>query len=749
LLVLGVYILTMSGHTYSPDEETMLETSRSLVTKGTWAMSPSHALVQARGIDGRMYSQYGPGQSLAAVPWVGAGILISNLFPKDQQGFPLRLVLGSYNALIMAGLAALFAAMGIALGYSRRAGIFSAGVLAFATFLWPHSRTFFSEPLVALALFASFYLLYIGTAPGLPTGDVQKGHWGINGLGGHPQTPGRGDPLHPPNLSREKIEGHPQTSGRGVPLHLLGTPPGSGQGDHAPAPPLQAMSWLPLAGSGALFALAVATKVQYVVTLPAFLLYLGWRFAAAGRSWRIPFWWLAGLLAGLTPLFLYNALIFGSPFATGYGANPGSTLTNPLLQGAFGLLLSPGKGLLWYAFPIVLTFFGWVPFARKHLPEAVFIVVLSLSVLVLFSLYSFWPGDGSWGPRYLTPALPFLLLPILPVVQWATTDFLNAKTPRRQGIDGFESQRAQSTQKAQSLSGITHYALLVAFCAVIAIGFLINLLGVLVNFDTYINVVNDDKTRYYTVDASPPVGHLNLLEERVNEWYVDRFPQSGTTLFRSGFSYSEGDKSRNELLPRWTTGSGVLAVHPDSTGPVSMTLRLADHRPPNLPRATLSILVNGSPAVVRALTVKDQPVSADYSFTLPPGASNVTIQTDTWNPSKYQSGGRNENLGLMLQAITLSQDSRAISNNLAEALPPPAYYPQPRWYYDPGTHFLADLWPVYLLSTGMGGKAVLAIALALVAVSLALILVGGRLLRGPADVPASLAGAEDLSGAQV
>ena len=145
LLVLGVYILTMSGHTYSPDEETMLETTRALVTKGTWAMSPSHALVQARGVDGRMYSQYGPGQSLAAVPWVGTGLLIGSLFPKDQQGFPLRLVLSSYDALIMAGLAALFAAMGLALGYPRRASLFSAGVLAFATFLWPHSRTFFAD----------------------------------------------------------------------------------------------------------------------------------------------------------------------------------------------------------------------------------------------------------------------------------------------------------------------------------------------------------------------------------------------------------------------------------------------------------------------------------------------------------------------------------------------------------------------------------------------------------------------------
>ncbi len=348
LLVLGVYILTMSGHTYSPDEETMLETSRSLVMNGTWAMSPSHALVQVPGIDGRMYSQYGPGQSLAAVPWVAVGLLVGDLFPKAQQGYPLRLVLGSYNALIMAGLVGLFAAMGLALGYSRRTALFSACVLAFATFLWPHSRTFFSEPLVALALFASFYLLYIATAPDLSP---------------------------------------------------------------------RARTGLCLVASGALFALAVATKVQYVVAMPAFLLYLGWRFVEARRNLQPPIFWLAGLLVGLIPLFIYNSLIFGSPLSTGYGSNPGSTLTTPIVQGAFGLLLSPGKGLLWYAFPLVLTFFGWLPFARKHRPKSAFIIILSLAILALFSLYSFWPGDGSWGPRYLTPALPFLLLPILPVVQ--------------------------------------------------------------------------------------------------------------------------------------------------------------------------------------------------------------------------------------------------------------------------------------------------------------------------------------------
>src|SRR3954468_3447951 len=138
LLVLGVYLLTMSGHTYSTDEETMLAASRSLVERGTWAINPSEGWVHTEGADGRAYSVFGPGQSFAAVPWVAGGLIVGNFFPKDQAGFPLRLVLSTYNALIVAGICGLLAATGMALGYARRASLILGGTLAFATFLWPH-----------------------------------------------------------------------------------------------------------------------------------------------------------------------------------------------------------------------------------------------------------------------------------------------------------------------------------------------------------------------------------------------------------------------------------------------------------------------------------------------------------------------------------------------------------------------------------------------------------------------------------
>jgi hypothetical protein len=645
LLVLGIYILTMSGHTYSPDEETMLETTRAVVEKGTWAMSPSRSLVQVPGIDGRTYSQYGPGQSLAAVPWVVVGRLVGTLFPPDQQGYPLRLVLGTYNALIAAGLVGLFAAMGLALGYSRRASMFSAGALAFATFLWPHSRTFFSETLVALCLFASFYLLAISLKP----------------------------PAEPPTTRR--------------------------------------LLWLVVL-SGALFALAVATKVQYAVTLPAFLLYLAWRTLrpsqynpqSAIRNPQLSAvgFWLLGLLIGALPLLLYNLEVFGNPLCTGYGSDPAGTLKTPLYEGAFGLLLSPGKGLLWYALPLVLTLWGWGRFARRHRAEAAFVAVLALPTLALFALYSFWPGDGSWGPRYLIPVLPFLMLPVLPVVQQAV------RSP------------------GQTASGRSTTTRRVAVASVVALGFLVNALGAVVNFDTYINVVNDDATRYWFPYASPIVGHKTLLEQRASEWRLRLLPQPGTTLFKSGFSYSEGDKASGEVLPRWTTGEGVMEVRPaaGASGPLSATLRLTDHRPPEMPRASVTILLDGNPVPAQAAPVADVPISTDYTFSMENRPTTFTIRTDTWNPSEVQEGGRNEVLGIKLDSVTLKQGNSALPNELVEAMPAPPYYPQPRWYYDPGTHHPADLWPVYMAETGMGRKAMLALGLPLIVVALGLIFVG-------------------------
>lgn len=644
LAVLGVYLLTMSGHTYSPDEETMLEVSRSLVTKGTWAIPQSQSFVDVAGADGRRYSQYGPGQSFAAVPWVAAGLLVGNTFPKDQAGYPLRLILGSFNALVVAGICGLLAALGLALGYGRRASLLMGVALAFCTYLWPHSRTFFSEPFTALLMLGSFYLL-------------------------------------------ARVRHLPPSTRRGMLLQL--------------------------AGSGALLALVLATKIQYAVVVPAFALYLAG--AALSRQHdnspsprsqgltRI-FSWGVGFVLGLVPLMLYNWSVFGSPLLTGYGTDLRATFKTPLGEGVYGLLLSPGKGLVWYAPPVLLAAWGLWRFARKHRAEAAFVLLLGASVVTLFALYAFWHGDGSWGPRYLVPFLPFAVLPAV-----ALFDRLEVAAPLKR----------------------------VAVAVVLSLGFFVNLLGALVNFDTYINLGYDDATRHFVPAASPIVGHFNLLGQRLRPEAIGFNRPTGRVVFRGGFSYSEGDKTKGEMLPRWTTGRAAIQLWPDlSRGPASVTLRLADHRPPELPRASLTILVNGSPVTPQAQPVADMPPSIDYTFPVAANPSTIEVQSDTWNPAKVAGSERDEEIGLRLNDVIVSEGGQVRPYAMSEALPAPPYYPQPRWYYDPGTPHPADLWPVYMAETGMGRKAMLALGGPVVLLALACIFFGVRGLRGRAALGA-------------
>jgi hypothetical protein len=110
--------------------------------------------------------------------------------------------------------------------------------------------------------------------------------------------------------------------------------------------------------------------------------------------------------------------------------------------------------------------------------------------------------------------------------------------------------------------------------------------------------------------------------------------------------------------------------------------------------------------------------------------TRLTLRSDTWNPSKIQEGGRDEELGVMLESVEVSGRSQPGRYAIVEALPPPPYYPQPRWYYDPGTHHPADLWPIYMAETGMGRKAMAALGLPFMLLGVTAIALGWRGLRG-------------------
>ncbi len=130
----------------------------------------------------------------------------------------------------------------------------------------------------------------------------------------------------------------------------------------------------------------------------------------------------AALLAAAAALpmvlvLLYNLHVAGS-VEGGYGViGHASFFEHPLLPGVGGLLVSPTKGLLVFSPFLLFLVLAW-----RHLPrgrdERRLALAMSIGMVIQILLYAKadWRGGLSWGPRYMTDLLPFLMWMLVPVV---------------------------------------------------------------------------------------------------------------------------------------------------------------------------------------------------------------------------------------------------------------------------------------------------------------------------------------------
>jgi hypothetical protein len=81
----------------------------------------------------------------------------------------------------------------------------------------------------------------------------------------------------------------------------------------------------------------------------------------------------------------------------------------------YGQLLSPGKGLLFYMPVVLLTIPGLVLMWRRYRAVALAIALPMLATALAYSSYGSWFGGQSWGPRFLVPAMPLLILALAPL----------------------------------------------------------------------------------------------------------------------------------------------------------------------------------------------------------------------------------------------------------------------------------------------------------------------------------------------
>ena len=93
------------------------------------------------------------------------------------------------------------------------------------------------------------------------------------------------------------------------------------------------------------------------------------------------------------------------------------------IEGVHGQLFSPGRSIFLYSPVLLVILIFWYKIKKRIFPEFIISLILSI-IYILFhaTFYSvggqdqgitpLWHGEASWGPRYLTPLIPFGLLTV-------------------------------------------------------------------------------------------------------------------------------------------------------------------------------------------------------------------------------------------------------------------------------------------------------------------------------------------------
>ncbi|MFQ5576967.1 MAG: hypothetical protein ACE5G8_08265 [Anaerolineae bacterium] len=180
-------------------------------------------------------------------------------------------------------------------------------------------------------------------------------------------------------------------------------------------------------------------------------------------------------------LIYFNRLRFGGPTQTGY--SPELLFGSPW-AGVWGLLFSPGLGLFTHA-PFLLLLWGGIHLARRRLPRLYFWLVAGLSLFytVFYGAWFAWDAAWSWGPRFLIPTLPLLMLFAAEPLDWLWRT-------RRRGA------------RLLAWPGVAILA---------ALSLLVNLSGLLVNFNDYFLQFDSGRNFIFNWVKFPPLAHWQIL----------------------------------------------------------------------------------------------------------------------------------------------------------------------------------------------------------------------------------------------
>jgi len=143
------------------------------------------------------------------------------------------------------------------------------------------------------------------------------------------------------------------------------------------------------------------------------------------KNWRFTLKFMLGCFLLLLILIIYNISIFGHPFdlttfyvdeslwnETGISQQFNLNLSN-VPHVFIRILFFSYRGLLFYYPILIFSFIGLFFMRKKYKFESILISILSSLFLLYNSFLSIWWGGASFGPRHLTPLMPFLMIPLL------------------------------------------------------------------------------------------------------------------------------------------------------------------------------------------------------------------------------------------------------------------------------------------------------------------------------------------------
>ena len=167
-----------------------------------------------------------------------------------------------------------------------------------------------------------------------------------------------------------------------------------------------------------LIASAASTALAGLIRLPDFLVLSPLAvYLVAGRTGELPgrlkalaLWALPSL--GVLGFYVwYNSIRFGSSAKIAPGGGPIKLFSADLSTSLPALLFSPGLGLLIFSPALLIGLFGITWFVRRVPALSAVVACIAVLITLVYAKYSVWIGGLAWGPRFLLPLTPLLVLP--------------------------------------------------------------------------------------------------------------------------------------------------------------------------------------------------------------------------------------------------------------------------------------------------------------------------------------------------